>query len=167
MSRDREARINQLVSDALADTEFELVDLEFTGQARRTVLRVYIDKEGGVTHGDCVRVTRILGDRLDAETAVGLNAYVLEVSSPGIDRPLKKPADFARFRGETARVTTRSKIQGRTHHQGTISEVLEDRLILEQPDIGRTEIPFTDVHKASLRRDPWQSPATRGRPGAR
>jgi ribosome maturation factor RimP len=156
MSRDREARITQLVSEILADTEFELVDLEITGQARRTVLRVYIDKEpGGVTHGDCARVTRTLGDHLDAEPAIGLNSYVLEVSSPGIDRPLRKLEDFARFRGETAQVTTRVKIDGRTHHLGVIQDVLDDSIVLDQPDLGRTEIAFGDIQKAILRRDPW------------
>lgn len=155
MSRDREARITQLITGALAETEFELVDVEITGQARRAVVRVLIDTPGGVTHGDCVRVSRILGDHLDAESAVMPVSYVLEVSSPGIDRPLKKRADFERFRGEQAAVTTRNKIQGRTHHLGVIQEISDDVLVLDQPDMGRTEIPFSDVQKASLRRDPW------------
>jgi ribosome maturation factor RimP len=155
MSRDREERINRLVTDVLSESEFELVDLEFAGSARRSILRVYIDKDGGVTHGDCVRVSRILGDHLDADPVVGLGSYVLEVSSPGIDRPLKKAADFDRFRGETAAVTTRTRIQGRSNHLGVILGMEGDTLVLEQPDLGRTEIPLTDVQKASLRRDPW------------
>jgi ribosome maturation factor RimP len=147
MSRDREERINRLVTDVLAESEFELVDLEFTGSARRSILRVFIDKDGGVTHGDCVRVSRILGDHLDADPVVGLGSYVLEVSSPGID--------FDRYRGETAAITTRTRIQGRSNHLGVILGMEGDNLVLEQPDLGRTEIPFTDVQKASLRRDPW------------
>lgn len=165
MSRDRSERIAAAVAEALELTGIELVDVELTGRSGRALVRVFIDKVGGVSHGDCARVTRLLGEHFDADPSIGLASYVLEVSSPGIDRPLKKAADFERFVGETAAVTTRDKIQGRSHHLGVIREVKEGVLILDQPDLGRTEIPLSEVRKANLRRDPWRVPGG-GAPGS-
>lgn len=158
MSRDRSERITRLVAEALDLSGIEMVDVEVVGQDRRTVIRVFIDKDGGVSHGDCARVTRLLGEHFDADPSIGLDSFVLEVSSPGIDRPLKKAADFERFQGETAAVTTRDKIQGRSHHLGVIREVRGGAIILDQPDLGPTEIPLSEVRKANLRRDPWRVP---------
>jgi ribosome maturation factor RimP len=166
MSRDRSELIVAAVAHALDLTGVELVDVELAGQAGRTLVRVFIDKVGGVSHGDCARITRLLAEHFDADQSLGLASYVLEVSSPGIDRPLSKAADFERFRGETAAVETRVKIQGRSHHLGVILEVTGGALVLDQPDFGRTEIPLSEVRKANLRRDPWQIPGSKT-PGVR
>jgi ribosome maturation factor RimP len=165
MSRDRSERIAAVVAGALDLTGIELVDVELSGQAGRPLVRVFIDKDGGVSHADCARITRLLGEHFDADPSIGLESYVLEVSSPGIDRPLVKAADFERFRGETAAVITREKILGRSHHLGVIQAVTRDTLILEQPDLGRTEIPLSEVQKANLRRNPWQIPGGGGPAG--
>lgn len=156
MSRDRAVHVTRLIAGALSSTEYELIDVEMAAQPRRSVIRVFIDREGGVSLDDCARVTRLLGDELDAAEGLGLVSYVLEVSSPGIDRPLVKPADFTRFVGETAAVTTHLRIEGRAHHRGTIREVRDGFLVLDQPDVGPTDIRLEDIAKAHLIRDPWQ-----------
>ena len=111
---DRVDRITRLISDVLSGTGYELVDVELAGAAGRSVVRVFIDSPKGIGLDDCARVTRLLGDHLDAAGEIGLKSYVLEVSSPGIERPLKGALDFLRFRGESAAVTTRTPLDGRS-----------------------------------------------------
>jgi ribosome maturation factor RimP len=162
MSRDRVDHLTRLISEVLSGTDYELVDVELAAQGRRTAVRVFVDSAKGVGLDDCSRVTRLLGDHLDAAEDLGLKSYVLEVSSPGVDRPLRRAEDFTRFSGETAAVTTRGKIHGRANHLGRIVEVIDGLLTLDQPDAGPTEIPLNDILKAHLKRDPWDA-ARRGR----
>lgn len=162
MSLDRVDHLTRLISEVLSGTEYELVDVELATQGRRTAVRVYVDSDKGVGLDDCTRVTRLLGDHLDAAEDLGLKSYVLEVSSPGVERPLRRAEDFARFSGEMAAVTTRAKIQGRANHVGRIVGVSDGCLTLDQPDVGTTEIPLNDIQKAHLKRDPWEA-ARRGR----
>lgn len=156
MSRDREGRVAAHIAEGVSASGFELVDVEFAGGSGRQVIRVFIEKADGVNHGDCVRVSRLLGEILDADTALGVDAYLLEVSSPGIDRPLRTIEHFERFRGETAEVVTHNKIEGRSRHCGIIVDVRDGAIVLEQKDLGLTVIPLDGVKKANLRRDPWE-----------
>ena len=156
MSRDRADRVTRLISEALTGTGYELVDVELAHAARRSTIRVFIDHLQGVGLDDCARVTRLLGDHLDAAGDTGLQSYVLEVSSPGMDRPLKGALDFLRFRGESAAVTTLAPMDGRSQHHGVIQGVEDDTLILDQPDVGLTRISINDIKKAHLKRDPWE-----------
>lgn len=156
MSRDRADRVTRLISEVLNGTGYELVDVELAHAARRSTIRVFIDHLQGVGLDDCARVTRLLGDHLDAAGDMGLQSYVLEVSSPGIDRPLKGALDFLRFRGESAAVTTIAPMDGRSQHHGVIKGVEDDTLILDQPDVGLTRISINDIKKAHLKRDPWE-----------
>lgn len=164
----------------------ELVALDLSREGKRAVVRVFIDREGvasrrrlaggpaseevevegisgraGITLDDCARATRILGDYLDndpelAPLTESLGAYVLEVSSPGMERPLRTRAHFEQFRGEVAAVTTHEKILGRAHHAGVIAEVKAEAIVLDQPDVGRTEIRYSEIKRAHLKCDPWQ-----------
>lgn len=164
-------RIQELLEGTSARLAgLELVDLSVVHEGRRTVIRVFVDRDapgvepgrgGGITIEDCSRVSRMLGDYLDGDPEMAplmeqFGAYALEVSSPGIDRPLKKPEHFSRFRGQTAAVTTTEKILGRLNHLGRIAEVGEEALVLDQPDLGRTEIRFAEIRLAHLKVDPWQ-----------
>lgn len=164
-------RIHELLEGTAARLAgLELVDVELIREGRRTIVRVLIDRDapgvepgrgGGITIEDCSRVSRMLGDYLDGDPEVAplaeaLGAYSLEVSSPGIDRPLKKPEHFARFRGQTAAVSTHDKILERVHHLGVIAEVTPESVVIDQPDLGRTEIRFSEIKKAHLKNDPWQ-----------
>lgn len=93
-----EAKAEQLIMPILTAHEFELVDMEYVKEAGYWYLRAYIDKEGGITVDDCEVVSRALGDLLDQEDFIE-ESYILEVSSPGLGRPLKKDKDFERNLG--------------------------------------------------------------------
>ena len=98
-----EQRAEQLLMPVIQANDFELVDVEYVKEAGTRYLRSYIDKEGGITIDDCELVSRAFGERLDAEDFIE-ESYVLEVSSPGLGRPLKKEKDFARSIGKDVEV---------------------------------------------------------------
>ncbi len=110
------ASLPAVVETALSGLGYELVDLEF-GQGRSRLLRVFIDQPSGIGLADCERVSRHLTQLFAVEN---IDYDRLEVSSPGLDRPLKKPADFVRFIGEQARVTLRAPVSGRRNFTGAI-----------------------------------------------
>lgn len=119
-------QIEVLVQPILDGLGFELVDLEYQREGHGWVLRFYLDKEGGITLDDCAEASREISAILDVEDVVE-TAYSLEVSSPGIERPLKKPGDFERFAGQLARLKTRVAIDpdGRGQVRKTFVGVLD------------------------------------------
>lgn len=139
-----EAKVLPILTPILAESGLELVDLEFVKEGVNWYLRVYIDKDGGVTIDDCERVSRALEARLDEEDPIA-QAYILEVSSPGLDRPLKKEADFAKYRGEIIDVKLYQQKNGSKQYQGkllglengvlSLEEENGDVVALEQKDI--------------------------------
>ena len=142
--------IEELVTPITEENRLELVDVEYKKEGKNWFLRIYIDKEGGVTVDDCTRVSREIEDLIDVEEVVP-TSYVLEVSSPGLDRPLKKEKDFLRFKGKRAHVTTYTPIH--VHEQknfkGTIRDFQEDILFLDI-DSQSVEIPKNQIAKAKL-----------------
>ena len=123
------------------------------------MLRVYIDKPSGVTHEDCALLSRELGTILDVEDVVPGNSYLLEVSSPGLDRKLSRPADFERFAGSRVKLTTRNPLNGSRHFEGKLEKVENGRLTLDvnvarkKPSADapqKLEIDFSNVEKANL-----------------
>ena len=98
-------RIIDLVEPILDEVGYELVDVEYLSKYGKWVLRVYIDKEGGISIDDCVQVSEELGDLIDIKEIIE-HEYVLEVSSPGLNRPLKKEKDFSRAIDRKIKVTT-------------------------------------------------------------
>ena len=134
----------------------EILDIELRPEGRRggRVLRLYLDKEGGPSLDDLTRVSRQLSDLLDTHEAVG-GPYTLEVSSPGINRLLKKPEHFVRFEGKRIRVRTRELIEGRRTFLGLLKEVTEREIVIFQE---RTEfhIPFAAIEKANYEHD-WSA----------
>jgi len=134
----------------------EIVDIEFRHEGSRggRVLRLYLDKEGGPNVDDLTRVSRQLSELLDAEDTID-GTYTLEVSSPGINRPLKKPAHFARFVGKRIRVRTRDLIDGRRSFLGILGQVVEDSVILTQEG-KRYRIPFSMIEKSNYDHD-WSA----------
>jgi len=113
-----------------------------------------LDKEGGPNVDDLGRVSRQLSELLDAEDTID-GSYTLEVSSPGINRPLKKPAHFARFVGKRIRVRTRDLIDGRRSFLGILGQVVEDSVILTQEG-KRYQIPFSMIEKSNYDHD-WSA----------
>lgn len=135
----------------IAEQGYELVEVEIAGQGGTRILRVYIDKpEVGIRIEDCTAVSQFLNPLLDAEDFISDN-YILEVSSPGIDRPLRKPEDFIRFAGEEIVVQTYSPLQGRKKFTG-ILRGFEDGLIQVDCDESPVEIHLENLKRANLNR---------------
>jgi ribosome maturation factor RimP len=140
--------IEELVTPIINENRLELVDVEYKKEGKNWFLRIFIDKEGGVTVDDCTQVSRQIEDLIEVEEVVP-SSYVLEVSSPGLDRPLKKEKDFLRFQGKRAHVTTYTPIQQQKNFKGTIVDFQKDVLFLSidgQP----VEIPRNQIAKAKL-----------------
>ncbi len=112
-------KILPILEPIIAERNLELVDLEFVKEGANWYLRVYIDKEGGVDIDDCEGVSRALEAKLDTEDPIE-QAYILEVSSPGIDRPLKKDADFEKYRGEMIDIKLYKGLNGQKQYQGKL-----------------------------------------------
>lgn len=150
-------RVEEIVLPLLSDLGLELVDIEYQREGRGWVLRLYLDKEGGITLDDCASASREISTLLDVEDVVG-TAYNLEVSSPGLDRPLKKLEHFERFRGENAKIKTLVSCDpdNRGHKRKTFNGILrgvqEGRILLEQSDKRGGEVAFDlkDIEKANL-----------------
>lgn len=135
----------------IAEQGYELVEVEIAGQGGTRILRLYIDKpEGGIGIQDCSVVSQFLNPLLDAEDFISDN-YILEVSSPGIDRPLRKPEDFVRFAGEEITVQTYSPLQGRKKFTG-ILRGFEDGLIQVDCEETPCEIHLENLKRANLNR---------------
>ena len=141
----------------LAETQgMEIIDIELRREGGRgaRVLRLYLDKQGGPNMDELSKVSRELGDLLDADDVVD-GSYTLEVSSPGINRPLKRPEHFERFVGKRVRVRTRDMINGRRSFLGQLLEVTADKIALNQDGV-RCEIPFTQIEKSNYEHD-WSA----------
>ncbi len=130
--------------------QFELVDVAFVKEGPHRYLRVFIDKEGGVTIDDCADVSKVLNEQLDKYDPVEEN-YILEVSSPGVERPLKKPEHFIRFKGKLAQVKLYFPIDGTKLIEGNIVDYRDGNVIIESSDTAKTvEIPFDKIAAAKL-----------------
>lgn len=114
-----EQRTEQLVLPIIRSNKFELVDVEYVKEGGTWYLRAYIDKPGGITVDDCEIVNRALGDLLDREDFIE-DSYVLEVSSPGLGRPLKKEKDFVRSRGEEVEIRTYRMVEKQKEFRGIL-----------------------------------------------
>jgi ribosome maturation factor RimP len=147
---ERELRIEEAVQPVLRDHGLTLVDLEWRGHRPRGILRVFVDKPGGVGIEDCRRASREMGDVLDAAGLIE-EAYDLEVSSPGLDRQLRKDRELRWALGKRVRCW----LSGGEEHQGRLVDVDEAQLVLE--DAGRrVELPRARVTKARLDVEvPW------------
>ncbi len=150
-------QIETLIAPIVDDFHFELVDLELKSEGASWALRIFIDKPGGITLDDCVAVSREVGAILEIEDPIK-SAYRLEVSSPGLDRPLKKPADFERFAGRKVKVKSLSLIdpdeRGHTRKTftGTLLGLDGDQVRIEQDDKrgGVVAIPLSEINAANL-----------------
>jgi len=145
-----EKRVAELVAPVARDHGTELLLVEFRQEGGRWVLRLYLDKEGdGVTLEDCWRVSRDAERLLDVEDWIE-QRYALEVSSPGLDRPLVKPADYTRFAGQRAKVRTTAPVGGARNFTGRLRGETEARIRIELDDGRVEEIPYELVERARL-----------------
>lgn len=150
MSDKLEDRIQDLARRVAEDYGYDLVEVNLLGKGKRTILRVYIDKEGGVTLNDCEFFSRRFENILDVEDPIQ-GPYTLEVSSPGLNRPLRKVEDFKKNVGRLIRIITRQKIENQTFFIGRIIEVAENTLRIQTRD-GKREIiiPLDIIDRANL-----------------
>ena len=123
-------RVQQIAERVAASSGLELVEVEFRGGGKSRLLRIFIDKPGGVTHEDCANLSREVSTILDVEDVVP-GSYLLEVSSPGLDRKLSRPADFERFTGSRVKIMTREPVNGNRHFDGRLQSFQQGRLTLD------------------------------------
>ncbi|HAA84626.1 MAG: Ribosome maturation factor RimP [Thermodesulfobacterium sp. 37_54] len=148
IEKDLKEKIRELIETPILKRGIELVDLEWKRERTGWVLRLFIDKPGGVTIGDCAKISEIVGKILDKEDLIH-HSYNLEVSSPGIERPLVKKEDFERFRGEKAKVVLKTPLEGRKNFSGIILGIEEEFLLLEV-DQKVWRLPLGEIKKANL-----------------
>jgi ribosome maturation factor RimP len=157
-------RVEALAEPLARSLGLELVDVEYLREGPSWVLRIFIDKApgvsagatGGITLDDCTALSRALGPALDVDDVIG-TTYSLEVSSPGLERPLKKPADFARFAGKRIKVKTYAPLPsagggagpGQKNFQGVLSGFQDQHVVLEV-DGKPLHIPLAAIAKAHL-----------------
>ena len=141
-------RIERLLTPVLNEDSLELIDIEFRPSGKRWLLRIYIEKEGGVTISDCERVNRELGRVLDVEDVLD-HPYTLEVSSPGLTRPLRTLKDFERYTGKQCKIVTSKPVEGRNDFTGEIIGTSEESVEIKGKT-GVFTIPICDIKKAHL-----------------
>jgi ribosome maturation factor RimP len=142
-------RVEGILRPLLNAEGLSLVDVEYKREQGGWVLRVFIDKEGSVTLEDCARVSREFGQLLDVEDIIP-TSYHLEVSSPGLDRPLKKEADFVKYSGRRVRIKTTEPVAGRRNFKGALLGCTEGKVMVEVEKNDVFTIPLTSILKANL-----------------
>ena len=156
-----EARVRAIAERVAATSGLELVEIELRGSGKSRMLRVYLDKPAGVTHEDCTQFSREFGTILDVEDVVPGGTYLLEVSSPGLDRKLTRASDYERFAGSKVKLMTREPVNGNRHFEGRLESFRDGRLTLDlsaarkknskaadAPE--KLEIELANVEKANL-----------------
>ena len=139
MSRreDYEKKAEELLTPIVEGYGFELVDVEYVKEAGNWYLRGYIDKPGGITVNDCEAVSRVFSDKLDENDFIE-DSYIMEISSPGLDRPLKKEKDFERSMGKLVEIRTYRPIEMQKEFCGVLSAYDESSVTIEEEDGSRT-----------------------------
>jgi ribosome maturation factor RimP len=130
---DIEKRSEELLLPIIEANNFELVDIEYVKEGSSKYLRAYIDKEGGITIDDCVMVSRVFNEILDAEDYID-ESYILEVSSPGLGRPLKKDKDFNRNIGKDVEVRLYRALNRKKEYEGTLKAYDSETITLVMED---------------------------------
>lgn len=145
MAKNRVEKIaEKLVMPIIENENFELVDIEYKKEGSNWYLRIYIDKPGGITLDDCQKVSEHLSDELDKEDPIKEN-YFLEVSSPGLDRPLKKESDFIRFKGEIVEIKLYEPLNGNKVIEGELLGLENGTIKVNVADVGLVELPKDKV----------------------
>ena len=144
MKKSIEATIEELVQPIIDTNNFELVDVEYVKEAGEYYLRIYVDKEGGISLNECEVVSRALSEILDVKDPIKDN-YYLEVSSPGLDRPLKKDKDFIRYQGRDVEIKLYKPLNGSKQLEAELVGLTEDKKIKVIIDNEEVEFDKKDV----------------------
>lgn len=142
-------KLQALIEPLVESMGYELVLLEFSPHKGSAMVRLFIDAPAGITLGDCERVSREVEGVLDVEDPVPQN-YRLEVSSPGLDRPLVKPAHYERFAGQVAKVQLIAPKAGRRKFQGVLKGLKDGQVVLETTEAGTVELKLDEIERARL-----------------
>jgi ribosome maturation factor RimP len=156
-------RVRDIASRVASSRGLELVELDLRGGGKKRMLRLTIDKPDGVTHEDCANISRELGTILDVEDVIPGGSYLLEVSSPGLDRRLSSAKDYQRFTGSLVKLTTREPVNGNRHFEGRLEAFQDGRLSLDLAQgrkqkprskgpapVEKVEIDLANVEQANL-----------------
>ncbi len=140
--------VSVLIEPILDEMQIDLVDVEYLSEGGRWILRIYVDRLGGVTLDDCARVSREIGDLIDVKDFF-IQPYVLEVSSPGLNRRLKKERDFVRAVGKNIKIRMMDPLEGRRNFKGKLQSFEDGVLCLNVKD-DLFLLPYGGVEKANL-----------------
>jgi len=150
-------KVEELILPIIEDLGCELVDLEYQREERGWILRIFLDKDGGINLDDCATASREISSLLDVENVIS-TAYSLEVSSPGVERPLKKAQDFVRFTGQLAKIKTFDAVdpdatgKNRKTFVGTLSGFDGDDVLLKmEKNAAIVRIALEQIDKANLK----------------
>jgi ribosome maturation factor RimP len=138
----------RIIEPIIEEMDFELVDIEYLSENGRWVLRLYLDKEGGITLGDCAKASREIGDSIDVKDVIS-HEYILEVSSPGLNRRLNKDKDFLQAIGEKIRIKMAVPVDGRRNFTGYLRDFKDGILHLETAATLVT-LPLQDIERANI-----------------
>jgi ribosome maturation factor RimP len=144
-------KVTEIVDRAGLSDGIEAVEVQFLGSGNSRLLRIFIDKPAGITHGDCEKISQYVSTVLDVEDVVPGGRYTLEVSSPGVDRKLSRPKDFERFTGRPIKLVLHEPVDGRKVHEGTLSSFRNGVVTLAPARGGPLEIPLDQVQRANLK----------------
>ena len=140
--------VTELIGPVFRENSVELVDVEYKKAGKTWTLRIFIDKSGGVTVGDCQKLSQEIEDLIEVHELIAV-PYVLEVSSPGLDRSLKKERDFLRNKGKRIQIKTFSPVNNKKQFSGTIRNFMNETLFLEDND-GILEVQLDKIAQAKL-----------------
>jgi ribosome maturation factor RimP len=147
-----ESRVRGIAERAASERGVELVHVETAGSDRAQIVRVFIDKPEGVTHEDCAEVSRHMDALLDVEDFIH-GSYTLEVSSPGLERGLYRREDYERFAGRSAKLKSRTPVNGQRNFRGRILGVEGDDVLFDDRTNGEVRVPLAGIVKANLEID--------------
>lgn len=148
-TNERKKELEKLIQPVVEDMGFELFDLELSARGKKTMVQIFLDNYDGVSLDNCAEVSREVSTILDVEDIIPLS-YILEVSSPGLDRPLRNPQDFKRFRGKMARVVTHEPIEKQTFFKGRIDTSDEKSVELILDSDKHVTIPYNIITRSRL-----------------
>jgi len=138
------------IAERVANSEgMELVDVEFRGHGPGAILRIFLDKPGGITVGDCQSVSHQVGAILDVEDFIN-QSYTLEVSSPGLDRKLIKPSDYQRFAGRLVKLLLRAPRQGARRYQGRLLGTEHEKVAVDTGNGQVIQFDYNEIERANL-----------------
>lgn len=141
-------KIEAVIKPVIESMGYRLAERDFAFELGRSILRVYIDRESGVNLADCETISRALSASLDVEDCIS-DAYDLEVSTPGIERPLRYVQDFAKHVGERIQLKTAEPLNGRQNYKGTLTQVDDHTITMDIDDL-EFKIPFAELLRAKL-----------------